>query len=80
MPMTPRRLPVTWVPTMNAGLQSLHLPSRTNLSPSLARRAAPSISIIVSSAVASESTSGVFVTTMPFFLAASTSTWSKPTE
>ena len=76
----PRRLPVTCVPTMNAGLQSFHLPSRTSFSPSLARRAAPIISIIVSSAVASDSTSGVLVTTTPFFLAASTSTWSKPTE
>ena len=65
---------------MNAGLQSFHRRSRTSFSPSLARRAAPIISIIVSSAVASDSTSGVLVTTIPLACAASTSTWSKPTE
>ena len=75
-PRMPSRFPVTCVPTMKAGLQSFHSPVRTSRSPSLARRAAPSISIMVSSAVASDSTSGVFVTMIPFALAAATSTWS----
>ncbi len=80
IPTMPSRLPVTWVPTMKLGLQSRHSRVRTKRSPSLARRAAPSISMMVSSAVASESTSGVLVTTMPLAFAASRSTWSNPTE
>ncbi len=75
-PRIPSRFPVTWVPTMKAGLQSFHAAVRTSRSPSLARRAAPSRSIMVSSAVASDSTSGVFVTMIPRAFAAFTSTWS----
>ena len=75
-PRIPSRFPVTWVPIMNVGLQSFHAPARTSRSPSPARLAAPSMSIMVSSAVASDSTSGVFVTMIPRALAALTSTWS----
>ena len=75
-PRIPSRFPVTWVPTMKAGLQSFHARVRTSRSPSLARLAAPSMSIMVNSAVASDSTSGVFVTMTPFALAAFMSTWS----
>ena len=66
MPTTPKRFPVTWEPSMNMGLQSRQRSSRTMRYPSPARRAAPSMQSIAISAVASERTSGVLVTMMPF--------------
>jgi hypothetical protein len=49
---------------------------RTRRSPSATRRSSASMSAIVSSAVASVSTSGVFETTIPRRVASSTSTLS----
>jgi hypothetical protein len=76
MPTIPSRLPVTCTPSMKLGLQVFQPPERTRRSPSLARRAAPSSSSMVISAVASASTSGVLVTAMPRALAAARSMWS----
>jgi hypothetical protein len=50
---------------MKEGDQLSQAPLRTIRSPVTAWRAAPSIKSIAISAVASDSTSGVFVTTMP---------------
>ena len=80
MPTMPRRLPVTSMPTMNAGDQEFQPPERSSRSPSLARLAAPSIKSMAISAVASLSTSGVLVTAIPRAFAAARSTWSTPTE
>ena len=80
IPTIPSRAPVSCLPTRKAGDQKSHVPDRTVRSPATALRAAPSISIIASSAVASDSTSGVLVTTIPLPRSASRSQWSTPTE
>jgi hypothetical protein len=67
-------VPIRWV-----GRQPVQRPSRSSRSPSPARRATISISVIAMSAVHSDSTSGVLVTTMPRDFAASVSIWAKPT-
>ncbi len=73
LPMIPSCLPRSSVPSMKSSVQPFHPPARTSRSPSAIRRAAARISPHVSSAVASVSTSGVFVTTTPRALAAATS-------
>jgi hypothetical protein len=80
MPTMPSRAPVTCLPTRKAGDHESHAPDRTIRSPVTACRAAPSISIMASSAVASDSTPGVFVTAIPRALSAGRSQWSVPTE
>ena len=78
-PIRPSVLPVTLAPIMWVGPQPCHVPARTSRSPSPARRAIISKSVMAMSAVQSVSTSGVLVTVNPAALAASRSMWLKPT-
>ena len=64
-PMMPSCLPRSSVPSMKSSVHPFQPPRRTSRSPSAIRRAAARIRLQVSSAVASVSTSGVFVTTTP---------------
>src|SRR5438094_63021 len=79
MPISPSTLPLSLVPSMWVGRHPVQAPVRTWRSPSPARRATISMSMIASSAVSSVSTSGVFVTTSPRACAALTSMWLNPT-
>ena len=72
-PTIPSCLPRSSVPSMKSSVHPFHAPRRTRRSPSPMRRAAARIRPHVSSAVASVSTSGVFVTITPRAFAAATS-------
>ena len=78
IPTMPSVIPVTEAPSICVGPQPCHAPARTRRSPSPMRRATARIRAIVRSAVASVSTPGVLVTTMPASRAASRSMWSTP--
>ena len=78
--MIPNLEPVSCFPTIKEGDQLFQFPVLTISSPHIACLAAPSIKSIAISAVASDKTSGVFVTRMFFFLRAPKSQWSTPTE
>ena len=77
-PTMPSVLPATRVPSSCVGRHPLQLPARTMRSPSPARRAVASRSVIARSAVSSVRTSGVLVTTMPAARAAPRSMCPKP--
>ena len=61
------------MPSMKSSAQPFHAPPRSSRSPSATRRVTARMSAQVNSAVASVSTSGVFVTGMPRARAAATS-------
>ncbi len=79
MPKMPSRLPEMSVPKKSRVVQPRQPPARTSRSPAPTLRAAASISAMVNSAVACDSTPGVFTTAMPRAAAAARSMCSVPT-
>ena len=65
IPRMPTVLPVRCIPSICVGCQPSHLPDRTSRSPSPARRAVISISVMAMSAVASVTAPGVLLTSSP---------------
>ena len=77
-PTMPKTLPFRSRPRSRSGAHPANLPVRTIRSPSTTRRARASRRAIVRSAVASVSTLGVWVTTIPCAAAAARSIWFTP--
>mmetsp|Transcript_9019 Transcript_9019/g.18210 ORF Transcript_9019/g.18210 Transcript_9019/m.18210 type:complete len:230 (+) Transcript_9019:2579-3268(+) len=78
-PMIPIVFPCNSLPMNKSGSQMSYLSARINLSASTTRRAVDRISDTAISAVASVKTPGVLPTAIPWSVAASTLTLSKPT-